>query len=221
MCWRRRCSGARIARPPASSGCGSPSTRRMRCSSSPPTTASPSFPGPTPVHSRWRCGRCSASAAWTCSPGKISAGAGWPTSSASSSRPARACWRPTTASARPRQRRLRSRRGLHLERHGGGCARAGRQLDRRRPPRSHLRRCHVGAVRAGRRLAQDRRRHFLLAEGARRGSGARHDRAVAARASSGCSGIARAGRFRSCSASPRMGACSTTFSPASPSTRRR
>ena len=85
------------------------------------------------------------------------------------------------APARSRQRRLRSRRGLHLERHGGGRARAGRRLDRRRPSRSHFRRCDVGAVRAGRRLAQNRRRHLLLAKGARRGSGARHDRAVAAR----------------------------------------
>ena len=110
-------------------------------------------------------------------------------------------------------RRLRSRRRLHLERHGSGRARAGRQLDCRRPPRSHLRRCHVGAVRAGRRLAQNRCRHVLLAEGARRGSGARHDRPVAARLRASRKVIDRAGRCPSSSVSPRTAACSTTFSP--------
>ena len=75
--------------------------------------------------------------------------------------------------ARPRPGRFRSRRGLHLERHHVGRARAERRLDRRRPQGpDHLRR-DLGRLCPEARLRQARCRHLLLAEGARRRGGAR------------------------------------------------
>ena len=47
-----------------------------RSSASPPTTGSASCRPRIPARSRWRCGRCSARAASTCSPGRASARAG-------------------------------------------------------------------------------------------------------------------------------------------------
>ena len=147
---------------------------------SPPTTGSPSFPDPTPALSRWRYGRCSASAAWTCSPGRISASAGSPTSSRELKPADTRVLRPTTGtcpiSPASTSTATWSSPGTVRQR---ACA-CRTAIGYRRPPRPHLRRRDVGAVRAGRRLAQNRRRHLLLAKGTRRGSGARHDRAVAA-----------------------------------------
>ena len=83
--------------------------------------------------------------------------------------------------ARPVEDRFYDRRGVHLERHHLRRAGAERRLDRRRPRRpDHLRR-HLGGLRAEARLAQARRRHLLLAEGARRRGRARHADPLAAR----------------------------------------
>ena len=104
--------------------------------------------------------------------GIASAKAGSPTSpSSSSSRTSRVLKAPLRRAARSRQGRFRHRRGVHLERHHLGRARAERRLDRRRPRGpDHLRR-HLGRLRAAARLAEARCRHLLLAEGAgRRGA---------------------------------------------------
>ena len=80
-----RCSAATIAGPRRGRGSSTRSPKRRRCSSSPPTTAWPSCPPPIRARWRWRCGRCSARVASTCSPGRPSAKIGSPTSSSSSS----------------------------------------------------------------------------------------------------------------------------------------
>ncbi|KAI0563227.1 phosphoserine aminotransferase [Gracilaria domingensis] len=74
------------------------------------------------------------------------------------------------------------RRGVHLQRHHVGRARAGgARLHRRRSQRAeHLRR-HVGGVRHARAVEQGGRAHVLVAKGAGRRGGARHAGAVAAR----------------------------------------
>ena len=84
-------------------------------------------------------------------------------------------------------------------------------MDRRRPPRAHLRRRHIGIVCAGGRLGENRCRHLLVAEGARRRGRARHDRAVAARGRAPRE-LRPSGRCRSCSALPRTAACSRACS---------
>ena len=78
--------------------------------------------------------------------------------------PQSALWR----IARPRQGRFCQRRGVHLERHHLGRARAERRLDRGRPRRPHDLRRHLGGLRAEARLGKARCRHLLLAEGAGR-----------------------------------------------------
>ena len=111
-------------------------------------------------------------------------------------RAARALWR----AARSRPSRFRPRRGVRLERHHLGRARAQCRLDRERPQGAdHLRR-DLGGVRARDRLAEARCGDLLLAEGARRRGAARHADPVAARASSGWRATRRLGRCRSCSA---------------------
>ncbi len=97
---------------------------------------------------------------------------------------ARRCPRPDSAvraASRPRSGRFRARRGVHLERHHVGrarartatgsppIARASRSATPPRPPS----RCRC--------LGQARCRHLVLAEGAGRRGGARHAGAVAAR----------------------------------------
>ena len=74
------------------------------------------------------------------------------------------------------------RRGLHLERHHLGRARAERRLDRR-PTAQGLTICDAtsAAFAQRARLRQARCRHLLLAEGARRRGRARHADPVAAR----------------------------------------
>ena len=83
--------------------------------------------------------------------------------------------------AGPVKDRFCERRRLHLERDHLGRARAQCRLDQGRPRGAdHLRR-DLGVLFAGTRLRQARRRHLLLAEGARRRGRARHDRPLTAR----------------------------------------
>ena len=102
--------------------------------------------------------------------------------------------------ARSRASRLQPRRGVHLERHHLGRARAERRLDPGRPPGPDPRRRHLGGVRPGHRLAQGRRAHLLLAEGAGRRGRARHADPLAAGHRSGWRATRRPGRCRRCSA---------------------
>ena len=64
--------------------------------------------------------------------------------------------------------RFRPRRGLHLERHDLGRARAERRFHSRRPQGTDDLRRHLGRLRPAARLRQARCRDLLLAEGARR-----------------------------------------------------
>ena len=83
--------------------------------------------------------------------------------------------------ARSEAGRFRARRGVHLERHDLGRARAERRLDPGRSPGpDHLRR-DLGGVRDGHAVGQARCRHLFLAEGAGRRGAARHADPVAAR----------------------------------------
>ena len=140
-----------------------------------------------------------------CSPGRASAKAGSRTSPRNLSSRTSRCSRPRTAKFRSRQGEPRSRRGVHVEWHHHGRAGAQRRLDRRRPQGARDLRRHLGGVRAAARLQEARCRHLLLAEGAGRGSRARHpDPAVPARRSNGSRrSYAEIGRCRRSSASPR------------------
>ena len=111
-------------------------------------------------------------------------------------RVARALWR----AARSHPSRLRPRRGVRLERHDLGRARAECRLDRQRPRGADHLRCDLGGVRARDRLAEARCGDLLLAEGARRRGAARHADPEPPRRSSGWKAIRRPGRCRSCSA---------------------
>ena len=83
--------------------------------------------------------------------------------------------------ARPGEDRLRSRCGLHLERHHVRRARAERRFHSCRPQGpDHLRR-DFGRLRAEARFRKARCRHLLLAEGAGRRRRARHADPVASR----------------------------------------
>ena len=96
--------------------------------------------------------------------------------------------------------RFYDRRGVHLERHYLRRARAERRLDRRRPRRPDDLRRHLGGLRAKARFPQARRRHLLLAEGARRRGRARHADPQPARGCSGSKATSRPGRCRRSSA---------------------
>ena len=80
-----------------------------------------------------------------------------------------------------RQVDWRPRRGVSLERHHLGRARAEWRLDRRRPRGPGDLRRHLGGLRDGPAVGQARCRHLVLAEGAGRRGGARHARAQPAR----------------------------------------
>ncbi len=64
--------------------------------------------------------------------------------------------------------RLEHRRRLHLERHHVRRARPQRRRHPGGPGGPHHLRCHLGRLRAAAAVGQARRRHLLLAEGARR-----------------------------------------------------
>ena len=97
--------------------------------------------------------------------------------------------------------RLRARRGLHLERHHLGRARA-RTATGSPPTAQGLTICDAtsAAFAQALRLRQARRRHLLLAEGARRRGGARHDRAHRRAPWRGWRATRRRGRCRRSSA---------------------
>ncbi len=78
-------------------------------------------------------------------------------------------------------RRLVARRGVRVERHHVRRVRSRWRLDPGRPRRPRDLRCHLRRVRDGSAVGQARCRDLVLAEGAGRRSGARHDRALAAR----------------------------------------
>ena len=74
-----------------------------------------------------------------------------------------------------------ARRGVPVERHDLGGARAERRLDRRRPRGAGDLRRDLGRLRDAAAVGQARCRHLVVAEGAGRRGGARHAGAVAAR----------------------------------------
>ena len=123
--------------------------------------------------------------------------------------------------ARPHAGQFRQRRRLHLERHDLGRARAERRLDSGRPQGPDDLRRDLGRLRAGPRLAEARRRHLLLAEGAGRRSGAWRDHPLARARPSGSRATRRPGRCRNSSASPRAASSPKASSRARRSTRPR
>ena len=96
--------------------------------------------------------------------------------------------------------RSRPRRGVRVERHDLGRARAERRLDRRRPQGADDLRRDLGGVRDAAAVAEARCRDLVVAEGAGRRGGARHARARARARSSGSRATRRPGRCRRSSA---------------------
>ena len=125
-----------------------------KCCRCRPIIASASCRLPTPARSKWRCGRCSARARSTCSPGNASAKTGSPTPSSSSSSRTRHAARPPTANCPISARSIRTRHRLHLERHHLRRARSQCRLDRRRPRRPDDLRRDLGRLRAAARLGR-------------------------------------------------------------------
>ena len=102
--------------------------------------------------------------------------------------------------ARPQAGQLRQRRGVHLERHDLGRARAERRLDPGRPQGADDLRRDLGRLRAEPRFPKARCGDLLLAEGAGRRGGARHPDPLARARSSGSRPTSRPGRCRRSSA---------------------